>query len=123
MLAGRRATRNVVLTRIFVAAVGCIAVVWGLVTSPVFWRQSTLERTAQWIIKGAAYKPEALTGLVPAIEAMEKTTFCAADSAAECGHHPASYRGARPVRQRRGKVRYTECRSQLGPGVTFLFAG
>ena len=77
MLAGRWATRNVVLTRIFVAAVGCIAVIWGLVTLPIFWRQSTLERTAQWIIKGAAYKPEALTGLVPAIEAMEKTTFCA----------------------------------------------
>ena len=77
MLAGRRATRNVVLTRIFVAAVGCIAVVWGLVTAPVFWRQSTLERTAQWIIKGVAYKPEAVTGLVPAIEPVEKTTFCA----------------------------------------------
>ena len=77
MLAGRWATRNVVLTRIFVAAVGCMAVMWGLVTLPIFWRQSTLERTAQWIIKGAAYKPEALAGVVPVIEAMEKTTFCA----------------------------------------------
>ncbi len=78
MLAGRGATRNVVLTRIFVAAVGCMAVTWGLVTLPIFWRQSTLERTAQWIIKGAAYKREALVGVVPVIEAMEKTTFCAA---------------------------------------------
>jgi hypothetical protein len=77
MHAGRSAARNVVLTRIFVAAVGCIAVMWGLVTLPIFWRQSTLERTAQWIIKGAAYKPEALAGVIPVIEAMEKTTFCA----------------------------------------------
>ena len=78
MNAGRSAARNVVLTRIFVAAVGCMAVMWGLVTLPIFWRQSTLERTAQWIIKGASYKPEALAGVVPVIEAMEKTTVCAA---------------------------------------------
>ena len=77
MLAGRSAARNVVLTRIFVAAVGCIAVMWGLVTLPIFWRQSTLERTAQWIIDGASYKVEALAGVVPAIEATEKATFCA----------------------------------------------
>jgi len=77
MHAGRSVARNVVLTRIFVAAVGCTAVMWGLVTFPIFWRQSTLERTAQWIIKGASYKLEALAGVIPAIEAIEKTTFCA----------------------------------------------
>ena len=77
MLAGRSAARNVVLTRIFVAAVGCTAVMWGLVTLPIFWRQSTLERTAQSITSGASYKVEALAGVVPLIQATEKTTFCA----------------------------------------------
>ncbi len=77
MLAGRWATRNIVLARIFVAAVGCMAMIWGLVTLPIFWRQSTLERTAQWIIGGASYKLEALAGVIPVIEAMEKATFCA----------------------------------------------
>jgi hypothetical protein len=76
MNAGRSAARYVALTRIFVGGLGCIAVVWGLVTLPIFWRQSTLERTAQWIIKGVAYKPEALAGLVPVIEATEKATLC-----------------------------------------------
>jgi hypothetical protein len=76
MNAGRSAARNVVLTRIFVGGLGCIAVVWGLVTLPIFWRQSALERTAQSIIGGVAYKPEALAGVLPVIEEMEKARFC-----------------------------------------------
>ena len=65
MLAGRSAARNVVLTRIFVAAVGCTAVIWGLVTLPIFWRQSTLERTAQWIIRRRVLQGRSLSGVVP----------------------------------------------------------
>ena len=85
MLAGRSAARDVLLTRIFVAAFGCMAVIWGLVTLPVFWRQSTLERIAQSIVNGASYKVEALAGMVPVIEATEKSNILRSDGAAECG--------------------------------------
>ena len=65
-----------VLIRIFIAAFGCMAVIWGLMTLPIFWRQSTLERTAQRIINGEPFKVEALAGEFPIIETIEKTAFC-----------------------------------------------
>lgn len=70
------ARRNAVLTRIFVAAFGCTAVIWGLMTLPIFWRQSTLERTARSIINGEPFTVEALAGELPVTETIEKTGFC-----------------------------------------------
>lgn len=90
MLAGRPAGRNVVLRRIFTAAFGCTAVIWGLTTLPIFWRQSTLERTAQEIINGEPFKVEVLAGDLPLIETIEKTTFC----------RPAALRSAAIIRIR-----------------------
>lgn len=84
------ARRNAVLTRIFVAAFGCTAVIWGLMTLPIFWRQSTLERTARSIINGEPFTVEALAGELPITETIEKTGFC----------RPAALRSAAVIRLR-----------------------
>ncbi len=78
MLAGSIpvARRYLLATRIFVATVGSMAVIWGLVTLPIFGRQLTLERTAQGIIDGQPFKVEALTGQLALVEAVEKRAFC-----------------------------------------------
>jgi hypothetical protein len=62
MLADRPAGRSAMLTRIVIVAFGRTAMIWGLMTLPAFWRQSSLERTAQRIIKGEPFKVEALAG-------------------------------------------------------------
>ncbi len=90
MPAGPWAGRNVVLTRIFIAIFGCIAVIWGLMTLPIFWRELPLERTAQRIINGEPFKVEALAGELPTSETIDKTAFCS----------PASLRSAAIIRLR-----------------------
>ena len=91
---------NYVLMRVFIAAFGCVAVIWGLVTLPTFWRQSTLERTAQRIVNGEPFKAGALAGELPIIETVEKSAFCA----------PAALRSAAIVR-----LRMAEEASSEGP--------
>lgn len=124
MLAGRWAARNVVLTRIFVAAFRCAAVIWGLMTLPIFWQQSTLERTAKRIINGEPFKLEALAGELPIIETIEKAAFC----------RPAALRGVAIIRLRiaeqglsEGAKEKSDATNQCGDGrnprVTFLLPG
>ena len=62
--------------RIFVVVFGCSAILWGLTTLPGFWRQSSLERTAQRIISGEPFKVKALAGELPVIGAIEKSSIC-----------------------------------------------
>ena len=110
------------LIRIFVAAFGCTAVIWGLVTLPIFWRQSTLERTAKRIINGEPFKFEALAGELPIIETIEKTAFC----------RPVALRSAAIIRLRIAEQGLSEdakeksdaqmnAAAECNPGVTFLF--
>ena len=99
MRVGRSAARNVVvLARIFVVVVGSAAVVWGLVTLPIFWRQSTLERIAQSIIRGESYRRDALAAVFPLVETTEKATFCDANAV----------RGAAIIRLRIAELGQTE---------------
>ena len=62
--------------RILFILFGGIAIIWGLETFPMFWRQETIERTARLIIRGERYKIEALNGEMPIIDAIEKATNC-----------------------------------------------
>jgi hypothetical protein len=87
-----------VLVRVFVVALGSMAVIWGLVTLPIFWRQSALERIAQSIIRGDAYPRHALAGVLPLVETSEKATFC----------DPASLRGAAMIRLRIAEIDRSE---------------
>ena len=112
------------LIRIFIAAFGCTAVIWGLMTLPTFWRQSTLERTAQRIINGEPFKAGALAGELPIIETVEKIGILRSGGAAECGNHPASHRRGGPVGGSQGKIRCAnECGDELNPRVTLLLPG
>lgn len=83
-------TRYIVLIRIFIIILGCIAVTWGLVTFPVFGRQSSIERTASRIIAGESFKIETLTGQVPIIDSIERSAYC----------RPAALRSAAIIRLR-----------------------
>jgi hypothetical protein len=90
----RSTARNVVVVRVFVVAFGSVAVIWGLVTLPIFWRQSALERIAQSITRGETYGREALAGALPLVETTEKATLC----------DPAALRGAAVIRFRLAEI-------------------
>jgi hypothetical protein len=94
MHAGHSTARNVVLVRVFVVALGSVAVIWGLVTLPIFWQQSGLERIAQSITRGETYPRDALAGVLPLVETTEKATLC----------DPAALRGAAVIRFRLAEI-------------------
>jgi hypothetical protein len=98
MHAARSTARNVVLVRVCVVALGSVAVIWGLVTLPIFWQESTLERTALSIIRGEIYPREVLARALPLVETTEKATFC----------DPTALRGAAIVRLRIAEIGRTE---------------
>ena len=66
----------VILIRIFVAVFGSAAIVWGVVTIPIFWRQAPIEYVAHHIIRGEPYKIDVLLRQMPAIEAAENSKTC-----------------------------------------------
>ena len=98
MHAAHSTARNVVLVRVCVVALGSVAVIWGLVTLPIFWQESTLERTALSIIRGEIYPREVLARALPLVETTEKATFC----------DPTALRGAAIVRLRIAEIGRTE---------------
>ena len=65
-----------VLARIVIAIFGGIAIAWGLATIPIFWREAPIEYIARHIIRGEPYKIEVLLRQIPAVEAVESSTFC-----------------------------------------------
>jgi hypothetical protein len=75
-LTGPASGRGIVLSRVFVIILGCIGVIWGLATFPVFWQQASLERTASRIISGDQYRIKRLMTQMPGVEAAEKLTRC-----------------------------------------------
>ena len=55
----------IVVARSFVIILGGIAVWWGIVGFPGFWRESSAERIAGRIIAGEPFKVEVLTRQFP----------------------------------------------------------
>jgi hypothetical protein len=74
------AARFVAVTRIAVILLGCGAVMWGSAILPVFWRQSPLERIAEHITAGEAYKSDTLFGLMRTVEVAEDAIPCRASA-------------------------------------------
>jgi len=68
----------ILLVRSFIVILGCIAVWWGAVEFPAFWRESSIERIATQIIAGAPFRAEALTLQLPAMNRIETSVYCRA---------------------------------------------
>jgi hypothetical protein len=62
--------------RIVTAVCGCVAIAWGTITLPVFWRSAPLAQTAANIVNRIPYKADSLEALVPAIEDFEQSSIC-----------------------------------------------
>jgi hypothetical protein len=57
-----------VATRVLIAAVGIASACWALLVAPAFWWEVGIVRTAERIIEGEVYKPEALDGVVAQLQ-------------------------------------------------------
>jgi len=69
------------LARIFTAALGLAAFVWGATTFPIFWSELTIERTAAAIAEGDAFKPHSLDSFLPAVNRIEQARYCQPEAA------------------------------------------
>jgi hypothetical protein len=67
---------KIFLVRLFLILTGSFAILWGLVTLPVFWEQSAIEKTAKQIIRGEQFKLEALKSEMPLIDSIDGSTHC-----------------------------------------------
>lgn len=76
MLARAKVRYFDILARALFVVFGGAAIVWGMITFPIFWRQASIEYVARHIISGASYKREVLMGQIPAIETAENSTLC-----------------------------------------------
>jgi len=68
------------LARLFAIVLGLAAIDWGVVTFPVFWSQSAIERTAAAIIDRDAFDPRSLEPLLPVITRIEQSDYCRPDA-------------------------------------------
>jgi hypothetical protein len=66
----------IILVRGFVVILGCIAVWWGIIGFPVYWRDSSIYRIAIQIIAGDPFKIETLAQQLPMIDSIKKSTYC-----------------------------------------------
>jgi hypothetical protein len=64
------------LARLFTLALGLSAIAWGDATFPTFWTQIPIERTANAVVDRDAFKPRSLEPLRPAVEQIEKSSYC-----------------------------------------------
>lgn len=64
------------LTRFAVGVGGGMAIVWGLMTLPMFWRSEPLEQVAASIVQQVPYKSEKLEALLPVMNGMEESSGC-----------------------------------------------
>lgn len=62
-----------ILLRPFLVVMGSLALAWGAVTLPSFWRAHPVQYVANRILGGAAYAPASLAELLPTINALEST--------------------------------------------------
>jgi hypothetical protein len=65
------------LARTFTVALGCMAVIWGVVTLPVFWRETVRDATAVLIVQGHRYATPVLAEEISKFE-KTKQNFCRA---------------------------------------------
>lgn len=72
---GAARIQRVVIRGIFVVT-GCLAVAWGLDVLPLLANQAAIEHVANDVIRGRAFKPEALSALTPQLEAAEGAILC-----------------------------------------------
>jgi hypothetical protein len=66
----------ILLARSFVVIMACIAVWWGIIGFPVFWRDSSIERIATQIIAGDPFKVETLSQQLPIIDSIKSSAYC-----------------------------------------------
>jgi len=64
------------LARLFAVALALGAIAWGIATFPIFWSQLSIERTAAAIANRNAFKLHSLDPLLPAIDSIEKFSYC-----------------------------------------------
>jgi hypothetical protein len=62
--------------RIVTAVCGCLAIAWGALTLPLFWRSAPLTQTAANIVNRIPYKADSLESLLPVIENFEQSSIC-----------------------------------------------
>ncbi len=98
------------LIRIFIVALGCLAIGWGLLVLPIFWRQSAIERTTGAIIAGKPYRTEPLLGQLAIADAAEKSTYCYPEAL-----HSAAILRLRLMDEAVSAKDQEKVQSQLGP--------
>lgn len=89
-LRGFLSAHYIILVRSMIAIFGCMAVGWGIVEFPAFWRDSPIQRIARQIISGEQFKIETLIGQEPTLLEVENSTYC----------RPAAIRSAAVIRLR-----------------------
>jgi len=107
------------LARAFTVALGCLAVIWGAVTLPVFWRETVRDETAVLIVQGHRYATPVLAEEISKFESTRQD-FCRA---------PA-LRSAAMVRlklvenalEEADRVSIDQRMAELKRGITDLFA-
>lgn len=67
---------TILLARGFFVILGCVAVWWGIIEFPVFWRDAAIERIATRIIAGDPFKLETLTQQLPIIDSIKRSAYC-----------------------------------------------
>jgi hypothetical protein len=72
--------RSELAVRIPLVLLGALAIGWGLLELPKFWRPAILERTAMHIMRDEPFKPESLRRLLPLIDTVERDEHCDATS-------------------------------------------
>ena len=70
----------IVVARSFAVILGCLAIWWGAVELPVFWRESSIEDIATQIIAGDPFKMETLTQQNPTIDRIKRSAYCRAEA-------------------------------------------
>jgi hypothetical protein len=92
-----------VLVRLFIGLLGGSAIIWGIATLPVFWRQESLERVAHRIVDRDVFKPHALEALLPEVESVSQAKAC----------QPGALRSAAIIRMRLAEEAMAEGERQV----------
>ena len=86
--------RYILLTRIFIVVLGCIAVWFGIIGFSISWRESSIERIADRIIAGDPFKNDILVQQLPIMADIRSSAYC----------HPAALRSAAIIQLRMFEV-------------------
>jgi hypothetical protein len=68
--------RSELAFRIALVLAGALAIGWGVLVLPKFWRPAILEQTAMHVMRDEAFKTESLLGLLPLVDAVERDEHC-----------------------------------------------